>query len=54
MPPWFIRFPARMKNGIAVRLNLLMPTKMRCAPVTTDTSRATVWRMQIREEMPIA
>ena len=29
MPPWFIRLPASMKNGIAVRLNLLMPTNMR-------------------------
>ena len=28
MPPWFIRLPARMKKGMAVRLNLLMPTKV--------------------------
>ena len=42
IPPWFIRFPARMKKGIAVKLNLLIPTKMRCEPVTTDTSSATV------------
>ena len=53
MPPWFIRLPARIKKGIAVRLNLLMPTKMRWAPVTTDTSRGTVCRMAMSEEMPM-
>ena len=53
MPPWFIRLPARMKNGIAVRLNLLMPTNMRCAPVTTETSSGTVWSMQMSEDMPM-
>ena len=54
IPPWFIRFPARMKNGMAVRLNLLMPTKIRCAPVTTDTSSGTVCRIQTSEEIPMA
>jgi AGCS family alanine or glycine:cation symporter len=28
IPPRFIRFPAKIKNGIAVRLNLLIPTKV--------------------------
>ncbi len=53
MPPWFIRLPARMKKGIAVRLNLLMPTKMRWAPVTTEMSRGTVCRIVTREAMPM-
>ena len=53
MPPWFIRLPARMKNGMAVRLNLLMPTKMRCAPVTTEISSGTVCKIATREEMPM-
>ena len=53
MPPWFIRLPAKMKKGMAVRLNLLMPTKMRWAPVTTEMSRGTVCKMVTREAMPM-
>ena len=53
MPPWFIRLPARIKKGMAVRLNLLMPTKMRWAPVTTEISRGTVCRMVNRDAMPM-
>lgn len=53
MPPWFIRFPARMKKGMAVRLKLLMPTKVRWAAVTTDTSRDMVGRMAVRAAMPM-
>ena len=43
-----------MKNGIAVRLNLLIPTKVLCAPVRTDTSIGTIWRIAARDEIPIA
>ena len=53
MPPWFIRLPARIKKGIAVRLNLLMPTKIRCAPVTTDTSSETVCKIATRDAIPM-
>ncbi len=28
IPPWFIKLPAKMKKGIAVKLNLLIPTKV--------------------------
>ena len=28
IPPWFIKLPARMKNGIAVKENLLIPTNV--------------------------
>ena len=28
IPPWFMMLPARMKNGIAVKLNLLIPTNV--------------------------
>ena len=53
IPPWFIKLPARMKKGIAVKLNLLIPTKVRCAAVTTDTSRSTVCRITANEEIPM-
>jgi len=45
---------ARIKNGIAVRLNLLIPTKVLCAAVRTDTSIGTIWRIAARDEIPIA
>ena len=54
MPPWFIRFPARMKKGMAVNVNLLIPTKVRWAAVRTDTSRGITGRMAAREEIPMA
>ena len=53
-PPWFIRLPARIKKGIAVRLNLLIPTKVLCAPVNTATSSSTDIRIAASEETPIA
>ena len=53
MPPWFIRLPARIKNGIAVRLNLLMPTNVLCAAVTTEISSGTVCRIAASAEIPI-
>ena len=53
IPPWFIRFPARMKNGMAVRLNRLIPTKILWAAVTTAASAETVARMAAREEIPM-
>ena len=40
IPPLFIMFPARMKNGIANKLNTLIPEKILCAPVTTATFRS--------------
>ena len=46
--------PARMKNGIAVRLNLLMPTKVRWAAVSTATFRSMEERMAVSEETAIA
>ena len=54
MPPWFIRLPARTKKGMAVRLNLLMPTKVLWAAVNTDTSSDTICTMAARAEIPIA
>ena len=54
MPPWFIKFPARMKKGMAVKVNLLIPTKVRWAAVRTDTSRGITGRMAAREEIPMA
>ena len=54
MPPWFMMLPARMKNGIAVRLNLLMPTKVRCAAVSTATFRSMEERMAVSEETAMA
>ena len=54
IPPWFIRFPASTKNGMAVRLNLLIPTKILCAAVSTDTSSGTVCRIAASEEIPMA
>ena len=54
MPPWFMMLPARMKNGIAVRLNLLMPTNVRWAAVSTATFRSMDERMAVREETAMA
>ena len=54
MPPLFIILPARIKNGIASRLNMEIPEKMRCAPVTTATSRSIMGRMATTDEMPSA
>ena len=54
MPPWFMMLPARMKNGIAVRLNLLMPTKVRWAAVSTATFRSMVETMAVSEETAMA
>ena len=55
IPPLFMIFPARIKNGMAKRLNTEIPENIRCAPVSTaapvfrtgriaqmdDTARAT-------------
>ena len=35
IPPLFIRFPARIKKGMARRLNTEIPEKILCAPVST-------------------
>ena len=40
IPPLFIIFPARIKNGMANKLNTLIPEKILCAPVTTATFRS--------------
>ena len=38
IPPLFIIFPARIKNGIAIRLNTDIPENILCAPVTSAGS----------------
>ena len=50
IPPLFIRFPARMKNGIANRLNTEIPEKILCAPVSTATSRSSTGRIATMDE----
>ena len=38
IPPLFIMLPARIKNGIAIRLNTDIPENILCAPVTSAGS----------------
>ena len=33
IPPWFMILPAKMKKGIAIKVNTEIPVKVRCAPV---------------------
>ena len=50
IPPLFIRFPARIKNGMARRLNTEIPEKMRCAPVSTDAPVSRTGRIAPMDE----
>ena len=50
IPPLFIRLPARMKNGIASRLNTEIPEKIRCAPVRTATFKSRTGRIAQMED----
>ena len=54
MPPLFMIFPARMKNGMARRLNTEIPEKILCAPVRTATLVSITGRMAHTEEIPSA
>ena len=45
IPPLFMIFPARMKNGMARRLNTDMPEKILCAPVSTAAPVLSTGRM---------
>lgn len=38
IPPLFMMLPARIKNGIAIRLNTDIPENILCAPVTSAGS----------------
>ena len=38
IPPLFIMLPARIKNGIAIRLNTDIPENILCAPVISAGS----------------
>ena len=50
IPPLFIKFPARIKNGMARRLNTEIPEKILCAPVSTDAPVSSTGRIAPMEE----
>ena len=50
MPPLFMILPARMKNGMASRLNTEIPENMRCAPVRTPRPTSSTGRMAQMED----
>src|SRR6185503_665745 len=52
MPAWFIKLPARMKNGTASSGKLSMPPIMRCT--TTNGGRLPLTRMYASEAPAIA
>ena len=54
IPPLFIIFPARMKNGIASRLNTEIPEKILWDPVRTATSTSMTGRIAHTEDTPSA
>jgi hypothetical protein len=54
MPPRFINWPARMKNGIASSAKLSRPVAMRWATVVNAGSEAMPSSMVIRVPMPMA
>ena len=53
IPPLFIMFPARMKNGIAISENELEPAKILCADVANATLDGSMQIMETAEESPI-
>lgn len=53
IPPSFMRLPASIKNGIAVRVNELIPTNVRWAAVSTATFKSIVDNIVIIEAIPI-
>ena len=54
IPPLFMIFPARIKNGIANKLNTEIPEKIRCAPVNTATSISITGRIAHTDDTPSA
>ena len=50
IPPLFMIFPARIKNGMASRLNTEIPEKIRCAPVSTPRPTSSTGRMAQMED----
>ena len=50
MPPLFMIFPAKTKNGMARRANTDIPEKIRCAPVITAMSKSSTGRMAHTED----
>ena len=50
MPPLFMMLPARIKKGMASRLNTEMPEKILCAPVRTEAPRFSTGRMAQMED----
>ena len=54
IPPLFIILPARIKKGMANRLNTEIPEKILCAPVRTATFVSMIGSMAHTEEMPSA
>ena len=54
IPPLFIIFPARIKKGMASRLNTEIPEKILWAPVRTATLVSITGRIAQMEEIPRA
>ena len=54
IPPLFMMLPARMKNGMASRLNTEIPEKILWHPVSTATSRFIIGKIAHTDETPSA
>ena len=52
MPPLFIIFPARIKNGMAKSVKMEIPEKIRCVAVSTAASKSSVGRIASMDDTP--
>ena len=54
IPPLFMIFPAKIKNGIANKLNTEIPENILWAPVNTATFKSMIGRIAHTDEIPSA